>query len=398
MIICHATNSLTRTGGGTPHVVWGLSRGHARAGHETRVIGLSDPYDDEWLDDARLSHIDTEVHPRAGPYMLGWSRLLHKRLVCSEYGKEIDLLHQHGIWSMLSYTCHRWSKRWHKPKVITVHGMLDGPRLQHKPMRKRAFAAIAENRNLRSAAVLHALCESEHSDIRQFGLDNPTAVIPNGISVEDYADLPSEAQLKELQPQLRDRRILLYLGRLHPLKGLPALVEAWRECKAERNNGWTLAIIGPDQAGTSKSLRDYCRQHKLTEGVALLGPMYGADKLAALAAASCFILPSHTEGFAISVLEAMACSLPVIITPACNFPEIALEQAGWVTTPEPSLLSAQIKATLNLSAAQLRETGRRGRNLVERKYSWQSIATDMTAVYQWAVSGSSIPSSIDFRD
>jgi len=391
MKVVHATNHLTRTGGGTAHVVWGLAIEHQKCWELVRVLGLKDAYDSvDWPVNC-LPDFAVHTHAQNGPFVLGWSSSLHHELLAAG---DINVLHQHGIWSMLSYSCHEWKRRYDNKQVIAVHGMLDEARLQQSRWKKRLFGALIEKANLRDADCLHALCMPEALSMRHFGLKNPIMVIPNGVRLEDYAHLVNSARFAEQFPETKNRRLILFMGRLHPLKGLFPMLQAWKKVKRFRDEGWMLVVGGPDQAGTEEKLKHLTEELELKNDVLFTGVLYGEMKSAALAAASVFVLPSKTEGFAISLLEAMACCLPLIITRACNFPEVAKSGAGWEGEPTVDSLSELFEQSLSLTDDQLYKIGRCGYDLICQEYTWEIIAAKIARVYSWLLGASDYPADL----
>jgi len=394
MRIVHATNSLARSGGGLPPVVWGLALQQHAARHHVTVMGLEDPHDDEDWPADRDPEMDVRTFPRTGPAKAAFSRGLHAALLDRSIGSDADVLHQHGLWTMLSHSVNRWRKRWRLPSVITPHGMLDQPRLKVSRWKKRLFALVWERRNLRSASCIHALCDAEAESIRRFGIDVPVFVIPNGIDVEDYAHLPDRTQFARRFPHCKDRRVVLYLGRIHPLKGLSPLLDAWKRLTTGRPDDWLLVVAGINQLGFEEEMKQKALATGLQERVLFAGPLYGRAKLEAFSAASVFVLPSFSEGFAVTVLEAMACKIPLVITRQCNFPQVATEGAGWVGRPNADSLAELLDAALSSSEWELKMAGRRGYDLVRREYTWEQVGRRMLDVYQWMLGGGSVPACL----
>jgi glycosyltransferase involved in cell wall biosynthesis len=134
---------------------------------------------------------------------------------------------------------------------------------------------------------------------------------------------------------------------------------------------------------------------EVESSVTLVGPLYGERKLAALAAASLFVLPSFSEGFSMAVLEAMAARLPVIITPECNFPEAEKASAGLQVEPTEDGMALGLHELLRASDAEREQMGRNGRVLVETGYTWDRIARQMVELYQWLVGGGAPPACVE---
>jgi poly(glycerol-phosphate) alpha-glucosyltransferase len=271
--------------------------------------------------------------------------------------------------------------------------MLDEWALQFRAWKKRIFAAMLERANLNRAACLHALCAEEAASMRRYGLRNPIAVVPNGIRLSDYDNLPAPGGMEKRFPGLAGRRRLLFLSRVHPKKGLPHLLRAWSRVGAEFPD-WILVIVGPDQEGHTDELKGLVRERGLESAVAFVGPVYGRAKQEALADAHGFVLPSFSEGFGIAVLEAMASRLPVLVTPACHFPDVEIDGAGFIRNPDPDDLAEGLRSLMAMTDSDRREMGERGRKCAETRFSATAVSARMLEVYRWLAGESARPDCV----
>lgn len=385
------TSSISRQAGGLFHSVRRLAQSTAEAGIPVQVFGVRDEFAEEDLPAWKpLEPIVTEVQ---GPSRLAWSPGLAKQLAGIS-GPE-TLLHLHGIWQYASLACLRWRQRTKQPVVISPRGMLDPWALNNSPWRKRLVGICYEYRNLRGANCLHALADSEYQSMRAFGLKNPIVVSPNGVDIPSEEDLARPYALT-LPTGWSDRRLLLFLSRVHPKKGLMPLLDAWARSSAVRKN-WRLAIAGPDEVGHQAEVDRMIGELGLTQEVACVGPQYGEEKKAWLRRADAFILPSFSEGFPMAVLEAMAYRLPVVMTDECNFPEAFQHQVALRTQPEASSLLAALDSLAEMSASDIADLGQRARQFVQESYSWQTIAGQLIETYQWLLGGGAPPAVVRTR-
>lgn len=300
---------------------------------------------------------------------LGWSR---------EYGRELlkreaDLLHTHGLWLHPSWAALGWKKKFSKPHVVSVRGMLEPWAWRHKAWKKRPVWWLWERRNLETASLLHATSEQEARSIRERGLAAPIAVIPNGV------ELPEKRGGGMAKAESR-KRMALFLSRIHPVKGLPMLLEAWAKL---RPAGWRLHIAGPDEGGHCAELERQAAALGLGETVAFAGPLAGAAKEAAYREADLFILPTHSENFGIAVAEAMAHGLPVITTYGAPWKVLEEERCGWWVPVSVEGIAAALDEAVRRSPEELAAMGARGRRVVEEGFSWDGIAHEMIACYEW---------------
>ena len=301
-----------------------------------------------------------------------------------------DVLHQHGIWQLWSRDVLRWGRQTSKPVVISPHGMLDPWALRNSSWKKQLAMTLYEGQNLRSAACLHALNESEANSFGALGLTNPIAVIPNGVALPDGRGHPRPAFLSG-----DDRKVLLFLGRIHPKKGVCETLEAWAEVLHQRpqlGREWCLVVAGWDDGNYLKALRARVAALGLNGHAHFAGPLFGDGKAACLANASAFILASHSEGLPMAVLEAWAYRLPVFMTKACNLPEGFMVGGAIEISARPVALAKALLERLDDPA--LAQVGQAGRLLVEQRFTWDRVADEMLSVYNWQLSGGTAPNCV----
>ncbi len=320
-------------------------------------------------DEPLWGNITTRTFPVHGPRIFGYA----PGLAAGVEQSNADILHVHSIWMYPSVVARRWAGKT-KPYVVSPHGLLKPWALRHSRWKKRVAALLYENEHLHHAACLHALNAAEAESFREYGLRNPICVIPNGTTLR--SDM--------VRGELPNGRSLLYLGRIHPLKGLRKLIEAW---SAVRNDaataGWRLTIAGWDQNHHRAELERLAEQLGVRSSVDFLGPQFNVDKDRCLAAASAFILPSESEGQPISILEAWSFGLPVLMTRECNLPEGAKAGAAVLMDPDARSIAVALCQLFSMTEQEREAMGRSGRSLVEERYQWQRIGKTMTGVYDW---------------
>ena len=316
-----------------------------------------------------------------------------RRELANEFADEVraaDGLHVHGLWEQSTAVACRLARRKGKPYVLSAHGMLEPWALAAKAMKKRIYAALVERENVGGAACLHALTQAEARQYREFGAKGPIAVVPNAVRVPDA--LAAELFL-EKYPELRDKRLMLFLSRLHPKKGLTMLLEAWART-APRHPDAQLVIAGPDADGMQAKLWSEAARLGIDASVTFTGMLAGAMKWSALAAAEGYVLPSYSEGLSMALLEAMGAGLPVIATRACNMPEITTFNAGWEIDAKVAALTSSLGDFLERSVEENEAKGRNGARLMAARYSPALVATQMAEVYRFALDGTR-PSSVE---
>jgi glycosyltransferase involved in cell wall biosynthesis len=299
-------------------------------------------------------------------------------------------VHIHGIWQEHCLLAARIARTLGKPYIISAHGMLDSWALRKKRLKKAAYMALFERKNLRSAFCLHALTKSEVRDYAELAPDTPVAVIPNGV---DLPPSPGPRLFLERFPQLRGRTIILFLARLHPKKGLDILSEAWQNIAPLHPNA-TLVLAGPDSENTRQSIEQRVNDLGIGDQVLFTGMLAGDMKWSALAAAALFVLPSYSEGLSMSVLEALASGIPVLITAQCHVEGVVENGCGWQIQPNVAELENALKEFFASSEERTSRMGASGVELARRCYSWARVGAEMSSLYRWALGGTQ-PSQIE---
>lgn len=287
-----------------------------------------------------------------------------------------DIFHCNGIWHPLNHWCSCAARQHGLPLVIQPRGMLAPWALAWKPGKKRLALALYQQRDLETAALLVATAEQEAVHFRQFGLRQPIVVIPNGI---DLSKVSPHCRVVHAKPDVP--RNALFLGRIHPVKGLLNLLEAWFAVDTRR---WVLQLAGPDEGGHLAEVLAAAARLGIADQVQYLGSVGEDDKWQLYRNADLFILPSFTENFAVVVAEALAQELPVITTTSTPWRDLRIYDCGWWVQPSVSGLKDALSIALSSSPQRLTEMGKRGRDYVQR-YNWANIAQEMAAAYRWVL-------------
>jgi len=390
-------DSMSRNAGGLYTSVRRLMQEVARVGYHSRIFAMVDEHSE--ADRSGWDPVPVTLSTAIGPRRFGFAPGLEGRL--REFAP--DLVQTHGLWTYTSWVSQQWHRRTGGPCFIHPHGMLDPWAVRHSSVKKRFAASLFENRHLREAGCIRALCVPEAEAVRSYGISAPVAIIPNGIDLpEDDPVLPKA-----------DPKMLLYLGRLHPKKGLPLLIEAWAAC---RPKDWQIVIAGWDEKGHEDELKGRCRElgvacrvlpvdpylSTLEEGgepaeatVTFVGSVYGEAKDALLRRASGFVLPSFSEGLPMTVLEAWAYRLPVVMTDPCNLPEGFAAGAALRVETEAAGVARGLAELFAMTDGERTTMGEAGRALVEARFLWPAIATQVAEVHEWLLGGGARPGCLD---
>jgi poly(glycerol-phosphate) alpha-glucosyltransferase len=381
-----------------------------------------------------------------GPHQFGFSPQFGRAL--QDFSP--DLVHTHGLWAYSSVVTNQYRRRRGVPHVISAHGMLDPWAVNNSRWKKAVAYFFYEGAHLGEASCLRALCEPEARAIRQLGLKNPIAIIPNGIDLpvislkseilkaesrngegdnrKQKTENQNEFQLSNFQISdfAGGRKVLLYLGRIHPKKGLVNLLKAWAAAKrtseiGNRKSGeWVLAIAGWDQGGHEAELKQLATElgikwadlrelkpefrNQKSEivsafsfqdfSVLFLGPQFNEGKMACYQNCDAFVLPSVSEGLPMVILEAWAYGKPVVMTPECNLPEGFAAGAALRIEPNVQSIGQGLDQLLQSSPADLDAMGAKGLQLVREKYVWPLLGRETAGLYEWLLGGGSKPACI----
>ncbi len=291
-----------------------------------------------------------------------------------------DVIHLHGLWTAQNHAIGVAARRLGKPYIMTPHSMMMPWAWRRSWWKKRPIGWLFEHRNLRRAACLHALAEGEAEHMRALRFNDRIIVIPNGLRVRDYADLPSADDLIARRPEMRDRRWLLFLGRIHPQKGIVPMLRACFDLLAAAAD-WHLVIAGPDEVGMRPMLEAAIARKGLSDRVTFTGMLSRREVLACLGRATLLIQPSMSEGLSMSIIEGLAAGLPMLISTECNVPEVAHRGAGLVVPPTRGDIVKGLRQLITLDAAQLAEMGRRGRELAAERFDWGGLIPRYRRMY-----------------
>lgn len=383
MKLTFLTASVSRNAGGLFQSVRRLAQSVQSTGGRVSVLGVDDEHTE--CDIHNWHPLPIQTYPVIGPDRFHFA----PKLIGALTENAPDVLSSHGLWNYTSVATLRWHRRTGKPYIVHPHGMLDAWAVQHAQWKKLLSELLYEKRNLQQAACIRALCEAEARAIRAYGLKNPICVIPNGI------DPPRLGQvLAEDNPAAAARRngekVLLYLGRIHPKKGLPNLLRAWKSASA---GNWVLAVAGWEEGGHEAELKRLVKELDVSS-VIFVGPQFGEAKAASYFHSDAFILPSFSEGLPMAVLEAWSYSKPVLITPGCNLPEGIAAGAGLGIEPDAESIRAGLARLFEMSDAERQAMGERGRALVAERFAWPGIARQLQDVAQWLLGGGAEPDCV----
>jgi glycosyltransferase involved in cell wall biosynthesis len=359
-----------------------MARGLARAGCEVHVA-TTDDNDSEKLDvPLGVPLVDESVtywHFRRQTRFYGFSWPLTRWL--ARHVRDYDLVHAHALFSYATIPAAYFARQAGVPYVIRPLGVLNRWGINNRrPWLKRLSFMLVERRILAGAYRIHFTSEEERIEAEELGVKQRAIVIPLGIDLGPFEELPPRGWLRARAPHLDGRAVALFLSRIDPKKGLDLLLHALARAKA-MGTRLALVIAGSGDRAYESALRREARTLGVDRDVVWAGFVTGQDKRAVLAEADLFVLPSRSENFAVSVVEAMACGLPVVISNQIGIHrEVTASGAGFAV---PCRVDALVETLVRLAADPMarRELGSRGRHLARDRFSVETMTSGLLGLY-----------------
>jgi len=376
----HVVPSVASRYGGASVAVVGMCRALPAVGVDATIA--STDADGPLRLHSRVGEVEVREDVPTILFPLGWSegfkycRPLAAWLL--DHVVDYDVIHIHAIFSHSSLAAAAACQARNVPYVVSPHGMLDPWSMRRGWLKKRLLWYAGVHRMMRHAAAIHYTtvaerCLAEGSLGLRRGVVVPLGV--DGILLED-ASTADSAGLDLPRPYI------LALARLDPKKGLDLLLQAFGSLQWEKQaTPWTLVLAGDGNPAYKNRLKSLANRLGLGNRVRFTGWIEGARKRSILRAAALFALPSHQENFGISVVEAMACGVPVLVSSSVNLAsEIAEAGAGWITSLEADDLAARLEEAMQLPEERERR-GAAGSALVRGRFTWPTVANGLADMY-----------------
>ena len=393
--ILHVVSIVAPSYGGSGIASLLMAQNQAKAGHKVAIYTTN-------VDFPSGTHIEPSNEPVIKNGVLIWHFSVQFRpfLVSIPFWMRLrgtimsyDIIHIHGLYRFPVMSVALLARRVGVPYLIMPHGSLD-PFLfnqsQHSLILKKISEKLLDFPNLNHAAAIHYTTKTEAERAALLGLRAKPIVVPNGIDWRIYKDIPLKGPFRRRLGLSDQTPLVLFLGRINFIKGLKLLVPAFSQVAQEYPNA-RLAIVGPDNEGYGAKVRRWCTEQRIEEKVLFLDYLEPVEVKQALVDADVFVLPSYTENFGLTVVEAMACKTPVVISDQVNIcREVQTAGAGILVKLDPCALAKAISLILSDTSAS-QAMGDRGRDLAVKNYAWPSIVTQLTEIYQELIDERSSP-------
>lgn len=381
LCVVHNTSGVGPTSFGVGHIALNLMRAEYELGINSMIWCVGTDEDVRWAVSANNLPENTVINfPSVGPNRLSYSPAMMNAAKSGKYN--VDIIHQHGIWAAVSMATLKMRQFSGIPTIVAPHGSLSQWALNTSKLKKEIALFAYERSNLNQAACLHATSENEISDFRDFGLKNPIAYIQNGMQEEDLVVEGNRDRFFVENGVDPNKRILFFISRISPKKGLLMLVEAINTIKDDFKD-WQLIIAGVDEFNHAIQVKSLISKLQIEDKVKIVGPLFGEAKSDAFAAAELFILPSYSEGSPMVVLESLSAGVPVITTKASVWQDLINHNCGWWTEINTQAITAALQESIKMSPENLKNMGRNGRKLVSSKFTWPHSAKKAKRLYNW---------------
>lgn len=373
--------------GGPGKLVFELSKEMVKDGNRVTIM-TTDAYDGYRRRSARDnkdfkdSSVNLVIFKNISNYLAYKFKLFIPVLGIFELIKKItenDVIHIHEFFTPFSVLIFLFSGKYNKRLVISAHGTLDTYHMNHRSFFKKIFMNLAGEKMIKSKSLFIAATHEEIEEYRKMGIDEARIkFVPNGIDMEYFHKLPERGLWRKQYQIGTSEKIILYLGRIHKLKGLANLITAYDSIKTKFPV--KLVIAGSDD-GYLPNLLEMVKKYDLSGKVIFPGIIKGAEKLSAYMDADVFVYPSPSEGFSIAILEAGACGLPLVITYGCKFPDVSAYGAGIISKPDYNSLKNSLIPLLS-DSKMAAKYGKNAYKLIKNNYTITKMASKLENIYK----------------
>ncbi len=350
------------------------------------VYETSRPFEDRLIaEGVEMIHLPTPKNKMEH----AWAVSLKKYLtVCEDMP---DILHFHGVWMPANLYVAQFGWRNHIPYVINPRGDTETARInynKYKMLKKHLVWNLWSKKIVNSASCIIATSEQERESIRALGCKIPVAIIPNGIELDAFP--------KKVEHNHGEKKVLLFLSRVNPIKGIEYLIESWGKLPRALKAEWELHIAGnSDPRDYIQTLENKVNTMGLSDSIKFIGPITGETKMRKYQDSNLFILPTLNENFGNVVAEAMMCECPVITTTNAPWRCLTEDRCGWWIDLSIDNLLKTLKEAMSLSDDERHELGRMSRQSIIKRYSSESVAKKTIALYKWILGQGDKPEFVE---
>lgn len=387
MKVLHVISGLAKTAGGTTEAVSKICHVQSKAGLDVTLVAFDYGERPPVLQDAISAGVKYVPMKRLFGSPVLPSLDMMQRL--PPLVKASDIVHVHGQWHFPNWYAPYCARRFSKPYVMMPHGALEPERLKISHLKKSMLGVHLDKPALLKSDSIFVTAESERDGVEAYGIRGKSVIIPLGISRAEFPHVAESAK-EAVRAKLgipQGKKLMLYFSRITQFKGVDLLAESWRQMKAFHAE-WQLVLAGPDDhhGYLDKAKRYYASL--LDDGsYQFVGPVFGADRVALLQTAECFVLPTRNENFSFAIAEAMVSGLPVVTTKGAPWAILEEIDAGrWVDVSIGAIRQG-LTEIMSLSDTARADMGLRGRKYVEDFLSWDAIVKRQITAYESIIKG-----------
>lgn len=387
MRIIHVIDDLNEQAGGPAQACIEMASSVAAKGHCVSIYAFGDRRP-AWFPQSgslpmTIRHLGVDVHlfPGTSRSLAGLAGGLHRALARAI--PEADVVHAHVLYGSHLWSAWRLCRRHRVPLIVRPCGILNAYTSSLRHVRERLIEMLFQRRLLRQATLIHYTTQQEAADAGPYVRNPSCAVIPLGVTLASYQSLPSRSEFDGHYPAARGRKVVLYFGRLHRKKRLDLVIGAVASAVREGHD-LHLLIAGSDD-GMEAHCRTMVKQEGLADRTTFAGLLVKDAKRIVFGGADMFILPSMTENFGIAVAEAAASGVPLLISDQVNIaPVFGRENAALIVPPQLAKVTDGLQQLIGYPV-QAKAMATRARGVVERHFSWNSVADDLASMYRSSV-------------
>ncbi len=359
-------------GGGIMERIHQLSRQLIQKGHQCAILATAKGWSQEFID--KIEGLEAVSLPCLSERFMipeGAGKWLDENI------RRFDIVHLAGNWSPINVTAHKAARKHKSPYVFSAMGWLkiDG----RSKLIKHIFRFLWTRQILLDANAVIAISPREIEDYKRFNVPKEKIrFIPNGIVTEGLGAKDDNAFRERYG--LDNRKIILFIGRLSPIKGADLLVEAFSFI-AGAFPDYQLLIFGNDHGGFQSQLERKIEAFNMRNSIKIFPPIFGAEKSWAYHAAELFVIPSRFDTMTIVALEAAACGCPVLLTDQCDFAAIGEHGGGLIVSCEAPAIAGGMHKLLN-NPVELKQMGAAAGKYILKNYHWDKISDDFIRLFQ----------------
>jgi glycosyltransferase involved in cell wall biosynthesis len=398
MRILHVIPSVATVRGGPSQAVVEMVQAQRNLGIHAEIVATNDNGNDlldlpvcTWLE---YKQVPVQLFPRFSPNIDPIREFAFSRQLTAWLWQNVanyDLLHIHAIFSYASTAAMAIARLQGIPYIIRPLGQLCEWSLRQSARKKQLYLSLIERANLNCGRAVHLTSKQEQQEVSRLNLKAPSFVLPHGLTIPPVIPDARDRLRKHLNISANEP-VILFLSRLHPKKGLDYLIPALGKLDHYR---FTFAIAGNGSKEYEAEVEKLLVANGIRDRAHLIGFVEGEIKNIFMQGADLFALTSHSENFAVVVLESLAAGIPVLTTPGVALANLIQKyQLGYVAELDVSAIASAIERYLTYPQ-EAKNMGDRARQMVAEKYAWERMAEKMQRIYTNILQGDPISSSLD---